>query len=114
MNDIANYILMAVLGPTCYYKGVEYLRTVYDAPYLAQLVNTISYSNSYQVPVKIDTDVIHKGMDELKRILDFVVDNYRNVTEKQKLACKCGNSWFVDSCCSYILSRCKTDSSTVL
>ena len=56
---------MAVLGPTCYYKGVEYLRTVYDAPYLAQLVNTISYSNSYQVPVKIDTDGIFNRIIKL-------------------------------------------------
>lgn len=68
----------------------------------------------YQVPVKINTDVIDKGMEELKHILDILAGNYTNITEEQKLACKCSNSWFVDSCYSFIMSRCKTDSSPVL
>lgn len=107
MNDIVSYILMAVLGPMNFYKGVEYLRTAYDAPYLVQLMNAISVSDHYKVPVEIASDVIQKGMEELKRILDLIVDNYRNVTEEQKMFCKSGNSWFVDSCYQYIMSRCK-------
>ena len=107
MNDIINYILQAVLGPMNYYKGVEYMRTVYDAPYLFQLLNTISFSDTYHTPVEINTEVISKGMEELKRILDIAVDKYYNVTEEQKLACKSGNTWFVNSCYSYIMSRCR-------
>lgn len=107
MNDIANYILMSVLGPMNYYKGAEYIRTAYNAPYLVQLMNAISVSDNYRVPVEIDTDVIQKGMEELKRIMDLIVDNYRNVTEEQKLTCKSGNTWFVDSCYQYIMSKCK-------
>ena len=107
MNDIANYILMAILGPMNFYKGVGYLKTAYDAPYLVQLMNAISVSDHYLVPVKIDTGVIQKGMEELKRILDLIVDNYRNITEEQKLICKGANTWFVDSCYQYIMSRCK-------
>lgn len=106
MNDIANYILMSVLGPMNFCKGVDFLRTVYDAPYLVQLVNAISVSDNYRVPVTIDSDVINKGMEELKRIMDKIVDNYRNVTEEQKLACKRSNGWFVNSCYRYIMSRC--------
>lgn len=107
MNDIVNYILMSVLGPMNYYKGVEYLKTAYDAPYLVQLMNAISVSDHYKVPVEIDTEVIQKGMEELKHILDLIVDNYRNVGEKQKMLCKSGNTWFVNSCYQYIMSRCK-------
>ena len=107
MNDIENYILMSVLGPMNYYKGVEYLKTAYDAPYLVQLMNAISVSDHYKVPVEIDTEVIQKGMEELKHILDLIVDNYRNVGEKQKMLCKSGNTWFVNSCYQYIMSRCK-------
>lgn len=107
MKDISNYILMAILGPMNYYRGVEYLRTAYDAPYLVQLMNALSASDHYKVSVIIDTDVIQKGMEELKRILDLIVDNYRNVTEEQKLICKSGNTWFVDSCYQYIKFRCK-------
>lgn len=107
MNDIANYILMAVLGPMNYYRGIEYLRTAYDAPYLVQLTNALSVSDYYKVPVEIDTEVIQKGLEELKRILNIIVDNYRNITEEQKLLCKNGNTWFVDSCYQYIMSRCK-------
>ena len=107
MNDIVNYILQAVLGPVNFYKGIEYLKATYDVPYLLQLMNTLSVSDSYNVPVKIDTDVIQKGMEELKRIMDMAVDNYRNITEQQKLACKSGNTWFVDSCYRYIVSRCR-------
>ena len=70
-------------------------------------MDAISVSDHYSVPVKIDTEVIQKGMEDLKRIMDLIVDNYRNVTEKQKLICKSGNSWFVDSCYQYIMSRCK-------
>lgn len=90
-----------------FYKGVEYLKTAYDAPYLVQLMNSISVSDQYKVPVKIDTEVIQKGLEELKRILDLIVDNYRNVTEEHKMLCKSGNTWFVDSCYQYIMSRCK-------
>lgn len=110
MGDIVNYILMSVLGPKYYFKGVEYLRTAYDAHYLVQLLNAISVSDRYKVPVEIDTDVIQKGKEELKRILDLIVDNYRNVTEEQKLLCKSGNTWFVNSCYQYIMSRCKVTS----
>lgn len=107
MNDIANFNLMAVLGPMNYYRVVEYLRSAYDAPYLVQLTNALSVSDHYKIPVEIDTEVIPKGMEELKRILDMIVDNYRNVTEEQKLLCKSGNTWFVDSCYQYIMSRSK-------
>ena len=107
MNDIANYILQAVLGTINFYKGIEYMRAAYDAPSLVQLIDTISMSEQYSVPVKIETDLIQKGMEELKRILDIAVDNDRNVTEKQKLVCKSGNTWFVDSCHRYIMSRCQ-------
>lgn len=107
MNDIVNYILMSVLGPMNFYKGIEYLKTAYDAPYLVQLMNAISVSDHYKVSVEIDTEVIQKGMEELKHILDLIVDNYRNVGEKQKILCKSGNTWFVNSCYQYIMSRCK-------
>ena len=109
MNDIANYILMSVLGPMNFYRGVEYLRTAFDAPNLVQLMNALSVSDHYKVSVKIDTEVIQKGMEELKRILNMIVDNYRNVTEEQRLLCKSGNTWFVDSCYQYIMSRCKVE-----
>ena len=108
MNDLVSYILQVVLGPTNYFKGIEYLKTAYNAPNLVQLINTISYSDSYQVPVVINTDVIEKGMEELKRIMDLAVGNYKNITEEQKLLCKSGNTWFVDSCLHYIKSRCQT------
>ena len=114
MNDLVNYILQAVLGPINFYKGIGYLRAAYDAPYLVQLLETISVSDRYSVPVEIKSDVIQKGMEELKRILDIAVDNYQNVTEKQKLACKCGNTWFVDSCYRYIMSRCRVINHCVL
>lgn len=83
------------------------MRAAYDAPYLVQLMETISVSERYSVPMELKSDVIQKGMEELKRILDIAVDNYQNVTEEQKLACKCGNAWFVDSCYRHILSRCR-------
>ena len=105
MNNIVCFILQAVLGPINFYKGMEYLKTAYNAPFLVQLVNALSVSDSFHIPVEIDTEVIKKGMEELKRILDLSVDNYRNVTEDQKLACKSGNTWFVDTCYNYIMSR---------
>ncbi len=108
MNDIVSYILQVVLGPVNYFKGLEFLKAAYDAPYLVQLLNTISYSDSYHIPVVINADVIDKGMEELKRIMDLAVDNYKNITEEQKLLCKSGNKWFVDSCLLYIKSRCQT------
>ena len=92
MNALVHYILQAVLGPINFYKGIEYLRAAYDAPYLVQLVETISVSERYSVPMELKSDVIQKWMEELKRILDIAVDNYRNVMEEQKLACKCGNT----------------------
>lgn len=104
MNDIANYILQVVLGPI---KGLEYLNAAYNAPYLVQLINAISYSDSYLVPVEINTDVIEKGMEELKRIMDMAVDTYKNISDEQKLLCKSGNTWFVGTCHKYIMSRCK-------
>ena len=72
-----------------------------------QLLNTISFSDSFLVPVEINTDVIEKGLEELKQILDIALDNYKNITEEQKLLCKSGNVWFVRSCYNYIMSRCK-------
>lgn len=107
MNDIVNYILQVVLGPINYYKGIEYLNAAYNAPYLVQLLNAISYSDSYFVPVEINTDIIDKGLEELKHIMDMAVDTYKNISEEQKLLCKSGNTWFVGSCYNYIMSRCK-------
>lgn len=111
MFDIVNYILSVVLGPANYYRGVAYMKVLYDAPSLSLLIETISTAERLGVSVIIDTDVIQKGMEELKNILDLMVDEYQNLTDEQKLACKSGNTWFVESCYSEIMSRVRAISS---
>ena len=104
--EIVHFILLAVLGPANYHKGIEYLKTVQDVPSLVQLLDSIVTANRFGVPVKIDSDLIRKGMEELRRILDQVVESNRNLAEQQKLAFKCGNAWFVNECYTNLKSRC--------
>ena len=104
--EIVHFILLAVLGPENYHRGTEYLKTVQDAPYLIQLLEAILVANQYGVPVKIDSDLIQKGMEELKRILDQVVENNRYLDENQKSAYKSGNAWFVSDCYMNLMARC--------
>ena len=105
MLDIVNYILSIVLGPANYYRGVAYLKALYGAPALVELLDSISTANRLGIPVGIRTDAIQKGMEELKQILDLMVDRYQNITEEQKLACKNANTWFVNACYSDIMSK---------
>ena len=104
--EIVHFILMAVLGPANYHRGIEYLRTVQDVPSLVQLLDAILTANRFGVPVKIDSDLIRKGMEELRRILDQVVENNRNLTEQQKMEYKSGNAWFVNECYTNLIARC--------
>lgn len=104
--EIVHFILLAVLGPANYHKGIEYLKTVQDVPSLVQLLDSILTADRFGVPVKIDSDLIRKGMDELKLILDIVVDQSTNMNEIQKAACKQGNAWFVGSCIKSLMSKC--------
>lgn len=91
--EIVHFILLAVLGPANYHKGIEFLKTVHDVPSLVLLLDTILSANRFGVLVKIDTDLIRKGMDELRRILVQVVESNWNLGEQQKLAYKSGNAW---------------------
>lgn len=63
-------------------------------------------ANRFRVPVKIDLDLIRKGMEELRRILDQIVESNRNLDEQQKLAYKSGNAWFVNECYMNLMARC--------
>ena len=104
--EIVHFILLAVLGPANYHKGIEFLKTVQDVPSLFQLLDSILTANRFGVPVKIDSDLIRKGMDELRRTLDQVVESNRNLAEHQKLAFKSGNAWFVNECYTNLMARC--------
>lgn len=104
--EIVHFILLAVLGPANYHKGVEYLKTVHDVPSLVQLLDAILAANRFGVPVTIDSDLIRMGMEELRRILDRAVESNRYLTDQQKQACKSGNAWFVNDCYMDLMSRC--------
>lgn len=67
--DIVHFILVTVLGPSNYYKGINCMRTSYDVPSLALLLDTIEAANRLNRPVEIDDDIILNGIDEFKRIL---------------------------------------------
>ena len=104
--EIVHFILLYILGPTNYCRGIEYLKTLYDVPFLTQLLEAISTANRFGKPVQIESNLIYRGMEELKRILDFAVDQNNSLNDNQKQTCKSANAWFVDSCHRGLLSRC--------
>lgn len=104
--DIVHFILFTVLGPSNYYKGINCLRTLYDVPSLVLLLDTIETANMLNRPVEIDEDLIRKGIDEFKRILDLVVDNGSNMNESQKLSLKDANAWIANNCYQGIMFKC--------
>ncbi|MBO6030422.1 MAG: hypothetical protein J6Q22_03030 [Prevotella sp.] len=104
--EIVHFILLAVLGPANYHKGIEFLKTVHGVPSLIQLLDTILAANRFGILVKIDSDLILKGMDELRRVLDQGVESNRNLTEQQIMAYKSGNAWFVNECYTNLMARC--------
>lgn len=104
--EIVHFILLAVLGPANYHKGVEFLKTVHDVPSLVQLLDTILTANRFGISVKIDSDLIQKGMEELRLVLDQAVESNRNLAEQQKLAYKSGNVWFENECYTNLMTRC--------
>lgn len=104
--EIVHFILLSVLGPANYHKGIEYLNMLHDVPSLIQLLEVILTANRFGVSVKIDSDLIQKGMEELRRILDQVVESNQYLDEEQKLAYKSGNTWFVSECYKNLMARC--------
>lgn len=106
MVDIVSCILMYLLGPDNFHKGIEYLKTLYDIPSLLSLLRSLSVSEASGHPVIIDTDLISRGMEELKRLLDLLVDRNQGVSDEQRLSMKMGNDWFVEQCYQAIKSRC--------
>ena len=107
MIDIVSCILMFLLGPSNYHKGIEYLKTLYDAPALINLLESISFAERTRSSVLFKADDISRGMDELKRILDMLADNNPNASDQQKLMMKIGSEWFVWQCQQSILTKCK-------
>ncbi len=107
MIDIVSCILMLLLGPSNYHKGIEYLKTLYDAPALINLLESISFAERTRSSVLFKADDISRGMDELKRILDMLADNNPNASDQQKMMMKIGSEWFVWQCQQSILTKCK-------
>lgn len=105
MSDIVTLILWNVLGPVNFYRGIECLKTLYNAPVLAELLNAISTSERLGVAVGIKSDTLQNGLEELRRILDQIVENHQNLTADQKDKCKCANVCFVSMCHEYIISK---------
>lgn len=107
MIDIVSCVLMFLLGPVNYHKGIDYLKTLYDAPSLIGLLESISFAERTNLHVALNTESINRGMEELRRVLDLLADNNQNASEQQKLMIKAGNDWFVRQCHLAILSKCR-------
>ncbi|MCR5464317.1 MAG: hypothetical protein K6F06_07290 [Bacteroidales bacterium] len=107
MIDIVSCVLMILSGPSNYHKGIDYLKAIYDAPSLIKLLETISFAERTGSAISFDSDIIYRGMEELRCILDLSVDSNSNASDQQKLTIKAGNDWFVKQCQQAILSKCR-------